>query len=116
MFHHKLAEPEESDTAEEILWNNLRESDKTYNLQLFIGSSMGWLALYPDKNYQDFETELRERGLNTHMIAKRVDLPEGQCLTFRGKNAGNYLVLRVYIFLSSGEVCIRGVVGVCREL
>jgi hypothetical protein len=55
----------------DIAWTNMRCGDKLFNLEWFIGGSMGWLKANPGKNYQDLETELRQRDLNTHLIATK---------------------------------------------
>jgi len=71
MLRFTLVEPKETENAEDILWHNIRVADELHNLQMFIGAASGWFALNPEKNFQDLERELRERDLNTHLIAKK---------------------------------------------
>lgn len=60
-------------TPAQIVWNNISEADKKFNLQYFIAASLSWFKLFPDKNYQDLELELRNRKLNTYLIANRFN-------------------------------------------
>jgi len=59
-------------SALEIALHNMQLADEMLDLQLMIGSCMGWLeACPPGKTLADLETELRRLGLNTHIYAKK---------------------------------------------
>ena len=64
-----LKDPLSEESATQIVWHNLTEADKYFDLKFFIASATAWIKLNPDKNYQDLEKELRERNLNTHLYA-----------------------------------------------
>ncbi len=61
----------------DVAWANMKTADLILNLKLFIDASMGWLRCNPKKNYQNLETELRERDFETHLIAKIPSLTGG---------------------------------------
>lgn len=58
-----------SDTADQVAWHNIRQADQRLDLHSFCASALGWLCANPHKSFLDLETELRQRNLNTHLIA-----------------------------------------------
>lgn len=59
-------------TPLDVAWHNIKQADKHLNLKVFTSAAMGWLkANNGTKNYQDLEKELRERNLETHLIAAK---------------------------------------------
>lgn len=54
----------------EIAFHNMKIAENIMDLTLFIGAQMGFFMANPEKNFQDLEKELRERGFFTHIIAK----------------------------------------------
>lgn len=68
---------------QELLWHNLKQADKFYKLDVFIGASMAWFKQNPTKNYSDLEKALRVHELNTHLYAKKVKLQPNQELRFQ---------------------------------
>ena len=54
---------------EDVIWDNLKETDKNLDLNLFAHCCGAWLKFYPKKTFQDLEKELRKRCFNTHLIA-----------------------------------------------
>ena len=90
MFQAKLLDPNPEETPEQICWHNITLSDQCHNLEYFIMSSMAWLKLNPDKNFADLETELRNRKLNTHLLAHKPDLPPNSKLGLHGNSNQEY--------------------------
>jgi len=68
-------EPTIDETAESICWNNIMEADRHLHLTMFIVSCTAWINLHHDKNFYDLEIELRNRNLNSHLIACITDIP-----------------------------------------
>ena len=66
----KFTKISENDTLNNIVWHNLLIADKNLHLSAFIAASMGYLKANPEKNYQELEQELRDKNLNTYLIAK----------------------------------------------
>jgi len=74
-----LCDPNTNEKPEDICWHNLKVADENYNLNMFIGASMGWLELNKTKDYQDLEKELRNKNFNTHLIAVTpIDIPNSK--------------------------------------
>lgn len=79
----------EDDDKLDIIWQNLLVSDRIHNLQLFSSAAFAWLLYYCErtetgyinaKNYQDLEKELRDKNMNTYLIANERELhDERQC-------------------------------------
>lgn len=53
-----------------ICWHNLSISDEVMCLEMFISAALSWVKLNPELNYSHLEQQLREKNLNTHLIAK----------------------------------------------
>ncbi len=70
MIKTKLYNPMDNETTDQICWHNLTIADKYYDSQFFIAATKGWFEFNSGKNYQDLEKELREKKLNTHIIAR----------------------------------------------
>lgn len=90
---NKLSFAETSDDANEVAWHNMRAGDEHFNLEIFIGGSMGWLKANPTKNYQDLERELRDRNFSTHLIAANDPNINGTSISLpdRGTDGVKYI-------------------------
>ena len=86
MLKKELFDPRPEETSEEICWHNISVSDKYHDLNFFIMSSMAWLKLNPDKNFADLETELRNRKLDTHLLASKPNLGPNTKLGLHNKS------------------------------
>ncbi len=51
------------------VWHNLKTADIHHHFPVFNAAALGWFRLYPNCNFQDLETELRKKNLQTHLIA-----------------------------------------------
>ena len=57
-------------TADAVAWHNMAVADKFHLVDLFSSAAYGWLrASSKDKTFRDLEVLLRERKLQTHLIA-----------------------------------------------
>lgn len=72
----KVIEPSNPNPFD-ICWNNLKEADTNYCLEIFCAAAEGWSKLNPTKNYQDFEKELRDKNFNTYLIAGKPKIYPG---------------------------------------
>lgn len=58
------------ETADAVAWHNMTVADKFHRVDLFSSAAYGWLrANSTDKTFRDLELLLRERKLQTHLIA-----------------------------------------------
>lgn len=55
-------------TPEEIFWNNMKTVDKYHDLLIMVKLAHEWMKT-ENRTYQHLETEFRNRGFNTHLIA-----------------------------------------------
>ena len=69
MLRVTYSEPGKDETPEAIAWHNMREADPHHKLDVFMSGARGWLKANPGKTYQHLEKELRDRKLQTHLIA-----------------------------------------------
>lgn len=74
---------------EEVVWNNLKKADHMLNQKFMLMTIVGWFRLHPDKNYQDLELEFRKRDMDTHIIARKINLKPGVRLSILGKHDKN---------------------------
>ena len=70
-----LVEPEGYLSAQEIAWHNVKVCDEIHHLIGFSAASMGWMKAHPTATFQDFECELRKKGLYTHLFCRKPPKP-----------------------------------------
>jgi hypothetical protein len=92
MIRPEYIEPESNETKEDIVLHNIKISDEYKNTETLIYSFMGWFKSDDNRTFQDLEKLLRDNDLDTHLIAKRIDvqdIPEGTKITIPNNNPLN---------------------------
>lgn len=76
MYKYTFLPVPETMTKIAVAEHNLKQADKTLNLEHFIAAATGWLSTQQDKNYQDLEQYLRANNFDTHIFPRETKLPE----------------------------------------
>jgi len=75
MFYYEFEDVNDTDCKSDIAMHNMKCADESLDLKLFIAGSMGWIKTNSTKSYADLETELRNQHFNTHLYARKPQLP-----------------------------------------
>lgn len=65
---------------EDVIVNNLIETDKICDPRYIMSAGTAWLRFHPNKNLYDLQQIIKELGLNTIILAKNVDGNYKLCL------------------------------------
>ena len=63
---------EDSEPTIDNFWDNMKIADALNSLQIILMLSEYYFKTYKDKDYKDYELEMREHNLNVGLIAERV--------------------------------------------
>ena len=80
MYHYRYEDVHEGDNPSDVAFDNMSIADKNLNLTFFISGAQGWMNANKDKSYSDLEKELRKRSFDTHLFAKKIQLPKDRKL------------------------------------
>lgn len=73
--------------AEDIIINNLVETDKICDPRFVMSAGTAWLRFNPGKNLYDLQIVIKELGLNTLIIARPIDGNYQLCLPNRSDSS-----------------------------
>jgi hypothetical protein len=111
MFRATLISPAENDTTGSILLHNIKAADISQNVNLFICVSQAWMFHNKQYNYQVYEKFLRDNGMKSYLLAKKVELNEGQKLVnlFSAFNESDPIECKYQCFFlcESKETCTK---------
>lgn len=94
MIKPEYMEPLGTETKDEIAVHNIKLCDEYKNSEGFIFSSIGWLKNDDSRDFQDLEKLLRDNNLDTHLIAKKInlgDIPNNTKIVVPNNNSNNNL-------------------------
>lgn len=72
----------ESDKPSQVALHNLQVADKYLHEKLMSTCVRAWIKANPNKNYQNLEKTLRSKKLNTHLLAKPIDVKDNMKIAF----------------------------------
>jgi hypothetical protein len=73
----KEVQVEGSNAKTQVAFHNMRYAENSFSLDFFLCGSHCYFKANPTKNYQDLEKELRQRGFQSHVIARQYNPPSG---------------------------------------